>query len=89
MLFARMLFARCQFRNRITPLGFGPGILGNLESQVHFYDEREKAPLCGSPIPPPWGWTANRAKVTCSECLRLLVTLPVGRHNSTRHRERE
>jgi len=59
-----------------TLLAAGRGIPNEMEFQVHFYDERGKAPLCGSPIPPPWGWTAKRANVTCPECLQLLTRLP-------------
>lgn len=59
-----------------TLLAAGRGIPNEMEFQVHFYDERGKAPLCGSPIPPPWGWTAKRANVTCPECLKLLTRLP-------------
>jgi hypothetical protein len=56
-----------------------------MEYRVHFYDEREKAPLCRSPIPPPWGWTAKRANVTCPECLQLLAGLPAHAAEGSRH----
>jgi hypothetical protein len=62
-------------RGLLTSLTLGRGSLDEMDP-VHFYDEREKAALCRSPIPPPWGWTAKRANVTCPECLELLARLP-------------